>query len=129
MSAAQRKVVSARMKKDWAATRSGQKPPTPVHFFRTLGRLAGTRQQENQLSRTFQACFDASADFRRVVLKTIGAECGVKPNPSANWQCAIEQAGPNGGRVDIHISCHRPDQPVFVLESKVGSPLRKAQLQ
>jgi hypothetical protein len=35
-------------------------------FFSTLGLLAGTRQQENQLSRTFQACFSAILKSIRV---------------------------------------------------------------
>ena len=97
-------------------------------FFRTLGQLAGTRQQENQLSRTFQACFSASPGFRNSVLKMLCRECQAHANVSAEWTCAVDLAGPNGGRPDLRISSTQRGQPVFVLESKVGSKLREEQL-
>jgi hypothetical protein len=100
-----------------------------MNFFSTLARLAGSRQQENQLSQTFRACFDASPGFRQTVLKTIARACDASVDAQANWHCATQIAGPQGGRLDIHLSSpDRVDQPVFVLESKVGSTLNREQL-
>jgi hypothetical protein len=108
-------------------------------FFAALGRLAGTGQQENQLSRTFAACFEESAHFRRQVLRLLWDACrksGPAPEPEG-WICTPEISTPvkGGGRVDLRIarvlkSGQQGKQwPAFTLESKVESPLTDAQVR
>jgi hypothetical protein len=99
----------------------------PSDFFATLGRLAGS-QRENQLSRTFQACFSCSAGFRRRVLEAVAAQCNVRVDIADEWECLTEEAHVSGGRLDIVLRSTAPAAPEFRLESKVGSKLTLAQL-
>ena len=97
-------------------------------FFQTLGALAGSRQRENQLSRTFKACFDVSPVFRARVLGLLANTCkGTKVDTGAGWECVAELGHNSGGRMDIVLRC--PTQPTFILESKVESILTLAQLR
>jgi hypothetical protein len=105
-------------------------------FFGTLGALSGTAQQENQFSRTFHACFEKSQFFRSQVLDELRAVCGIRMAlPKAEqWNCAVEvpTPSPGGGRIDIRLtstSRTRRPLPVFYLESKLGSPLTREQLE
>ena len=63
-------------------------------FFETLGALAGSRQRENQLSRTFKACFDHSHVFRTRVLALLGRTCDLKLAPQAA-SCSARLASPD----------------------------------
>ena len=104
-------------------------------FLGTLGRLAGSRQQENQFSRTFLACFEQSHFFRETALVLLHRVCHIAPrtlNPD-DWSCAVEvpTPWPGGGRPDIRIR-HRlggDRHPTFYLESKLASVLTFEQLK
>jgi hypothetical protein len=102
-------------------------------FFGTLGRLAG-EERENQFSRTFLACFERSASFRRCILELLKSTCQISGRlPDADhWKCAVEvpTPRPGGGRPDIKIAA-TPLQSriVFFLESKLKSALTLEQLK
>lgn len=96
-------------------------------FFETLGALAGSRQRENQLSRTFKACFDHSQVFRTRVLALLARTCDLKLSPHAEWECDAEVGHRSGGRMDMVL--RSPGQPRLILESKVESVLALAQLK
>jgi hypothetical protein len=69
---------------------------TDLAFFAALGHLAGTSQRENQLSRTFAACFAESRHFRRQVLQVLWETCrkkGRTPEPKG-WTCTPEVSTP-----------------------------------
>jgi hypothetical protein len=107
----------------------------PLHsFFGRLGLLAGIRQQENQLSPTFQACFLESPAFSNAVIDLLWRTCRVPGNPRpSEWDCTLEQVAPvfGGGRPDIRLERRdgtRGRRRVFHLESKVESELALAQL-
>jgi hypothetical protein len=78
-------------------------PPSQYRhsFFQTLGVLAGSRQRENQISRTFKACFDASPAFRSRVLELLGRTCAVPVKVGEQWECLAEIGHDAGGRLDI----------------------------
>jgi hypothetical protein len=103
-------------------------------FLARLGRLAGSRQRENQLSRTFAACFEESPGFRQAVLALVWRATKRRgPMPGRDgWTCAVEQSlnGPRRGRVDLHLL--GPSRPggksdQFFIESKVESDLARSQ--
>lgn len=96
-------------------------------FFATLGALAGSRQRENQLSRTFKACFDASTVFQTRVLDLLARTCAARVKGHADWGCVAEEGNNGGGRFDLVLRA--PGQPTFVLESKVESVLTLSQLR
>lgn len=96
-------------------------------FFDTLGALAGSQQQENQLSRTFKACFEASPRFRERVLQLVARSCQVRVSAGAEWECLAEVGHHSGGRTDLVLRA--PEQPRFTLENKVESVLTLAQLR
>ena len=99
----------------------------------TLGQLASS--EENQLSRTIQACFEHSPFVRHQMLELLRNVCGIQVRPPASepWECAVEvqTPRPGGGRVDIRIGPARASDslPIFYLESKVESPLTFEQLK
>ena len=96
-------------------------------FFATLGALA-SHQQENQLSRTFKACFDASESFRHLVIDFLRGRVHIPLPRSERWACDVEQAVKGKiGRLDFHIRAHDGDDGVAI-ESKVESPLREDQI-
>ena len=102
-------------------------------LFFELGRLAGSSQRENQLSRTFAACFQESLSFRELalnVLRRVARVPDAQGNPT-EWSCTAEVATPipGGGRVDLRFTRRRARGDVNIhFESKVESPLTKAQL-
>jgi hypothetical protein len=99
-------------------------------FFETLGHLAGSRHEENQISRTFKACFGASTMFRQVILDLLAQECGVAVTAMRrfDWRCTTEEPVANG-RLDIRVRADDPRSPEFILESKVGYKLTMRQLR
>jgi hypothetical protein len=100
---------------------------TATPFFSTLGALA-SHQQENQLSRTFKACFDSSESFRHLLLDFLRERLDVPLPRSDRWTCDVEQAVKGKmGRLDLHIRARDGDD-VFAIESKVESPLREEQI-
>lgn len=111
----------------------------PTHergFFTELGRLASS--DENQLSRTFTACFRESTGFRRRVVELLWNVCGRAgdpPDPDV-WECHSEVSTrpPLRGRLDIRIrrrsGWHRGGHwSGFSLENKIAAPLSAAQLE
>jgi hypothetical protein len=107
-------------------------------FFETLGHIGRSSQPENQLTRTFQACFNYSLGFRKTVLKTLSSACSLRGallHPE-HWRCNVFPSSPKegGGYPDIRLwdTVGRHDGkpiPDFVLESKVGAPLKSEQLE
>ena len=96
-------------------------------FFSTLGALA-SHQQENQLSRTFKACFDASESFRHLVIDFLRERVDVPLRGSDRWTCEVEQAVKGKlGRLDLHLRAHGGEDSIAI-ESKVESPLREEQI-
>ena len=102
-----------------------QAPSNNQHesFFRII---AGRSALENPLSRLFSACFSHSPEFAKITLTTIWQKTGLSGS--------AQQLG--GGRIDLILvppsasesQLNRSYKPIH-LESKVGSPLRKDQLQ
>ena len=92
-------------------SRRGEQMQPEGRFFAELGRLAGA-QRENQLSRTFAACFNESPTFRRVMLNRFWQALGRGKNAHSpsDWRCSPEVRTPEGGggRVDFYFS--RPVQ-------------------
>lgn len=79
---------------------------TPEPFFDTLGALA-SHQQENQLSRTFKACFDHSAQFQSLILDFISGRLGTASPQASQWVCEVERAVKRTvGRLDLHLRSH-----------------------
>jgi hypothetical protein len=106
-------------------------------FFAELGRMAGSRQRENQLSRTFAACFNESQGFRRQMVGVFWKATGHSGHAPGHdhWQCVAEESTPmpGGGRVDLHITRTDgrgrtpPWHHAFYVESKVESRLTRRQ--
>jgi hypothetical protein len=106
----------------------GQRYTRETPFFETLGALA-SNQEENQLSRTFKACFDNSAYWRMQFGRLLAARVPRLPVVSTDWTCGVEE-GIKGriGRLDLHIRS-ADGKPIVALESKVESALREDQIR
>lgn len=99
--------------------------------------MAGSRQRENQLSRTFAACFNEVPGFRRQMVGVFWKATGHSGHPPGHdsWQCVAEESTPKpgGGRVDLHVTRtdgggRTPPGPhEFYVESKVESRLTRHQ--
>ena len=105
-------------------------------FFAELGRLAGSKQRENQVSRTFAASFNESQAFRRIMLGVFwrALRRGANPPHRTPWGCRAEVAPPkaDGGRVDLCISpltSSGSSRRAFYVESKVDAALTKRQVK
>ena len=73
-------------------------------FFEMLGRRAGSRQLENQLSSTFVACAAESPEFKRVAIDLLRERFGLpKIKRVEDWSVVSEESTPTkgGGRPDI----------------------------
>ena len=99
----------------------------PIPFFGTLGALAG-HQQENQLSRTFKACFDNSARFRELVVAFAARRLDTPLPRTSQWACDVEHPVQGKlGRLDLYFR-RLGGEDDFAIESKVESPLDEAQI-
>lgn len=107
-------------------------------FLTQLGRYAREhRQEENQLSETFSACFNRSPHFRACVLDAIRPQLrSRKVLPDAeHWHCRTQQFFAGGiGIVDLVLQAALPTgssvhAPVMIaIESKVSARLEASQL-
>jgi len=110
----------------------GSEAPVIAPMFSTLGAL--TQREEEQLSRTFQACFNHSQGFRERVFAVLEQHCELpfKVGSKEAWFCDVEVATKDGkGRIDIRLRPSGEPGPrkTICIESKVKAPDKMEQLQ
>lgn len=109
--------------------------PLVPGLFQTVGALAGTRQQENQLSRTFQACFNHSKASRAAVFRVLSRHAYLHFSPGRidDWACDVEVSTKDRhGRLDIRLRLRQGDpgnRHTICIESKVKAPATLEQLE
>lgn len=103
-------------------------------FFEELASRAGMRQQENQVSSTFAACFRASNSFRTVILDLLRRRFGLaRLGPSSEWRvdCEVQAPQHGHGRPDLCLRTAHPSSSVkeIWIERKVEAALTLKQVE